>query len=74
VHLFQSQTLPKFGTLAEFAREKFIYYIRTMDRGIFITYAEKASIILEAPEIRRQIRNHWKILQETIDKYEFSNK
>lgn len=42
-------------------------------RGNFIRYAHKASEILEAPEIRHQIRNHWKILQKTIGKYEFSN-
>jgi hypothetical protein len=42
-------------------------------RGNFIRYAFKASEILEAPEIKRQVRNHWKILQETINKYEFSN-
>ena len=49
--------------------------IRTRDfRGNFIRYALKSSEIMEAPEIKRQIRNHWKILQKTINKYEFSNK
>lgn len=42
-------------------------------RGNFIRYAFKAAEILEAPEIRRQVRNHWKIMQRTIAKYEFSN-
>lgn len=42
-------------------------------RGNFIRYALKASEIHNSPEIRKQIRNHWKILSRTIDKYEFSN-
>ena len=48
--------------------------LRTRDyRGNFIRYALKSSDVMEAPEIKRQIRNHWKILQKTIDKYNFSN-
>jgi len=43
-------------------------------RGNFIRYALKASEVLDAPEIKHQIRNHWKIIQNTIDKYDFSNK
>jgi len=43
-------------------------------RGNFIGYALKAAETLEAPEIKHQIRNHWKVLQETINKYDFSNK
>jgi len=42
-------------------------------RGNFIRYALKSSDVLEAPEIKHQIRNHWKILQKTINKYNFSN-
>jgi hypothetical protein len=42
-------------------------------RGNFIRYALKSSEIMGAPEIRRQIRNHWRILQKTMKKYEFSN-
>ncbi len=42
-------------------------------RGNFIRYVYKAAEILEAPEIRNQVRNHWGILQKTIAKYEFSN-
>ncbi|MGB1018811.1 MAG: hypothetical protein ACPGVH_07060, partial [Chitinophagales bacterium] len=42
-------------------------------RGNFISYAMKAADILDAPEIKYQIRNHWKILQNTISKYEFNN-
>ncbi|MBG6130547.1 hypothetical protein IWQ47_002023 [Aquimarina sp. EL_43] len=28
---------------------------------------------MNAPEIKRQIKNHWKILQQTMKKYDFSN-
>lgn len=42
-------------------------------RGNYLRYAYKASDILEAPEIKRQLRNHWKILQRTLRKYNFSN-
>jgi len=42
-------------------------------RGNFIRYAYKASEIMEAPEIKRQVRNHWKILQKSISKHDFSN-
>jgi hypothetical protein len=34
----------------------------------FITYAHRAAGILSAPEIRRQVRNHFKTLQEAIRK------
>jgi len=42
-------------------------------RGNYLRYAYRASEELEAPEIKRQLRNHWKILQKTINKYDFSN-
>ena len=42
-------------------------------RGNFIRYANNAAEIMDAPEIRNQIKNHWRILQKTIDKYNFSN-
>ncbi|WP_430408992.1 reverse transcriptase domain-containing protein [Kordia sp.] len=42
-------------------------------RGNYLRYAYRASEDLEAPEIKRQLRNHWKILQKTLRKYEFSN-
>ena len=42
-------------------------------RGNYLRYAYRASDELEAPEIKRQVRNHWKILQKTLQKYEFSN-
>ncbi|MCL5128622.1 reverse transcriptase domain-containing protein [Algibacter sp. L4_22] len=42
-------------------------------RGNYLRYAYRASDDLEAPEIKRQLRNHWKILQKTMKKYDFSN-
>ncbi|WP_298534799.1 reverse transcriptase domain-containing protein [uncultured Algibacter sp.] len=42
-------------------------------RGNYLRYAYRASDELEAPEIKRQLRNHWKILQKTLKKYDFSN-
>lgn len=42
-------------------------------RGNFIKYAYLASETMNAPEIKKQLRNHSKILQKTISKYEFSN-
>ncbi|WP_452229424.1 reverse transcriptase domain-containing protein [Lacinutrix sp. MEBiC02404] len=42
-------------------------------RGNYLRYAYRASDELEAPEIKRQLRNHWKILQKTMKKYDFSN-
>ncbi|MDN3665715.1 reverse transcriptase domain-containing protein [Algibacter miyuki] len=42
-------------------------------RGNYLRYAYRASDDLEAPEIKRQLRNHWEILQKTMKKYDFSN-
>ena len=42
-------------------------------RGNYLHYAYKAADEMNAPEIKRQVRNHWKILQKTISKYDFSN-
>ncbi|SNR34296.1 Reverse transcriptase (RNA-dependent DNA polymerase) [Lutibacter agarilyticus] len=42
-------------------------------RGNYLRYAYRAADDLNAPEIKRQLKNHWKILQKTISKYEFSN-
>lgn len=42
-------------------------------RGNYIKYAYRASEEMGAPEIKHQVRNHWKILQETLKKYKFSN-
>lgn len=42
-------------------------------RGNYIKYIYKASEEMNAPEIKRQVRKHWKILQSTLKKYNFSN-
>ncbi|MER3376695.1 MAG: reverse transcriptase/maturase family protein [Allomuricauda sp.] len=42
-------------------------------RGNFIKYAYMASEEMEAPEIKKQIHKHWKILQNTLRMYNFSN-
>lgn len=42
-------------------------------RGNYLRYAYRASDELDAPEIKRQLRNHWKIIQTTIKRYDFSN-
>lgn len=42
-------------------------------RGNIFRYIHKAADILDAPEIHKQYRNHWKILRSTIKKYGFDN-
>ena len=42
-------------------------------RGNYIKYALLASEEMKSPEIKRQLRNHWKILQLELKKYDFSN-
>jgi hypothetical protein len=42
-------------------------------RGNYFKYAYRASEELEAPEIKKQLKNHWKIIQKTMIKYDFSN-
>jgi hypothetical protein len=42
-------------------------------RGNYIKYIYRASEEMNSPEIKKQIRNHWKILQKTLKKYDFSN-
>ena len=48
-------------------------YFERKFRGNYLRYAYRASNDLEAPEIKRQLRKHWKILQKTLKKYDFSN-
>ena len=43
-------------------------------RGNFISYVRKSSEIMGDKNIERQVRNHWRILQATINKYNFSNR
>ncbi len=42
-------------------------------RGNYIKYIYRASEEMNAPEIKKQVRKHWKILQSTLRKYNFSN-
>ena len=42
-------------------------------RGNYIKYIYNSSEEMNAPEIKRQLRSHWKILQKTINKYDFTN-
>ncbi|SRX54317.1 reverse transcriptase domain-containing protein [Aequorivita sp. CIP111184] len=42
-------------------------------RGNFIKYAYRASDIMEAPEIRRQLRRHMIILKRYMNKFNFDN-
>lgn len=42
-------------------------------RGNYIKYIYKASEEMNAPEIKKQVKNHWKILQKTLKKHQFSN-
>jgi hypothetical protein len=42
-------------------------------RGNYIKYIYRASEEMQSPEIKRQVRKHWKILQSTLKKYNFSN-
>lgn len=42
-------------------------------RGNYIKYIYRASNEMKAPEIKKQVKRHWKILQSTLKKYNFSN-
>ncbi|WP_452220449.1 reverse transcriptase domain-containing protein [Lacinutrix salivirga] len=48
-------------------------YFERKFRGNYLRYAYRAADDLEAPEIKRQLRKHWRILQKTMKKYDFSN-
>ncbi|KOH43675.1 reverse transcriptase domain-containing protein [Sunxiuqinia dokdonensis] len=47
--------------------------INRRHRGNALKYAQNAAEIMDAPEINRQYRNHFRILQETIGRYNFDN-
>lgn len=47
--------------------------VKRMHRGNALRYANRAAEIMGAPEIKKQYRNHFRILQETIKKYNFDN-
>lgn len=42
-------------------------------RGNYIRYVYRAAEEMGAPEIKRQVRNHWQILMLTICRFEFTN-
>jgi hypothetical protein len=68
----QSRYLP--ATKQEFQNGKLV--TKEFDRkyrGNFIKYAYRASDIMEAPEIRRQVRRHFKVLKDYIKKFDFDN-
>ncbi|WP_159024053.1 reverse transcriptase domain-containing protein [Formosa sp. L2A11] len=68
----KSRMLPAKRTNYIEGKAKTDYFDRKF-RGNYLRYAYRASDDLEAPEIKRQLRNHWRILQETLKKYDFSN-
>lgn len=68
----KSRLLPAKRTYYSNGKAKTEYFDRKF-RGNYLRYAYRASDDLEAPEIKRQLRNHWKILQKTMKKYDFSN-
>lgn len=68
----KSRMLPAKRTNFVDGKAKTEYFDRKF-RGNYLRYAYRASDDLEAPEIKRQLRKHWKILQNTLKKYDFSN-
>ena len=42
-------------------------------RGNFIKYAYRASDIMDAPEIRRQVRRHMRVLKNYLSQFDFDN-
>ncbi len=68
----KSRLLPAKRTNYNNGKAKTEYFERKF-RGNYLRYAYRASDDLNAPEIKRQLRNHWKILQKTLKKYDFSN-
>jgi len=68
----KSRMIPAKKTEFKNGKAQTIYFERKF-RGNYLRYAYRASEDLEAPEIKRQLRNHWKILQRTMNKYDFSN-
>ncbi|WP_346881513.1 reverse transcriptase domain-containing protein [uncultured Algibacter sp.] len=68
----KSRMLPSKKTRYINGEAKTEYFERKF-RGNYLRYAYRAADDLEAPEIKKQLRNHWKILQSTMKKYDFSN-
>ncbi|MFK7048780.1 reverse transcriptase domain-containing protein [Flavobacterium columnare] len=68
----KTRTLP--SKKSEFKNGRLI--VKTFNRkfrGNYIKYIYNASNEMDAPEIKKQIRNHWRIMQKTLKKYNFSN-
>jgi len=63
----------------EFTQDEFNQWQHTTEeldrkyRGNIFRYIHKAADILNAPEIHKQYRNHWKILRSAIKKHGFEN-
>lgn len=63
----------------EFTQDEFDQWQHTTEvqkrkyRGNIFRYIHKAADILNAPEIHKQYRNHWKILRSTMKKHGFDN-
>ncbi|WP_370398209.1 reverse transcriptase domain-containing protein [Tenacibaculum dicentrarchi] len=68
----KSREIPSKRTIFSNGTAQTTYFDRKF-RGNYLRYAYRASDDLNAPEIKRQLRNHWKILQKSIHKYDFSN-
>lgn len=68
----KSRMLPTKRTVFINGKAKTEYFERKF-RGNYLRYAYRASDDLDAPEIKRQLRNHWKILQQNLRTYDFSN-
>lgn len=45
------------------------YDVDNLYRGNYIHYVNRASIIMNEPKIKKQLRNHWKILNDYMDKH-----
>ncbi|WP_341200185.1 reverse transcriptase/maturase family protein [Croceibacter atlanticus] len=68
----QSRKLPANKVIYSDGRLKKEEYLRSY-RGNFIKYAYRASDIMEAPEIKRQLRKHMNILKKYMLQFNFDN-
>lgn len=64
--------LPSKKTIFINGKTKTDYFDRKF-RGNYLRYAYRAADELNAPEIKRQLRNHWKTLQKSMKQFDFSN-
>src|SRR5690606_9496481 len=68
----KSRMLPARKTVFINGKAETEYFERKF-RGNYIRYAYRSADELNAPEIKRQLRNHWKILQKSMKQFDFSN-